>query len=184
MLYEAFCKEFSKLDTPDDIHSILNIDHDYYFLNKIEEINVVLGQRQLENIITTLNIITNRNSYDKVDSMKKLHIQKSISWCEKHDISSVKLYSSSNIFLSNIYEDGTPISILKHNNNAFLKNKSSNFTSNAYVGGGGGTYNKNKVIPSNESENSINTTISCEVHITDTGDTHDIIETTNISNPE
>ena len=203
MLYEAFCKEFSKLDTPDDIHSILNIDHDYYFLNKIEEINVVLGQRQLENIITTLNIITNRNSYDKVDSMKKLHIQKSISWCEKHDISSVKLYSSSNIFLSNIYEDGTPISILKHNNNAFLKNKSSNFTSNAYVGGGGGgsggTYNKNKVIPSNESENSansansvnsVNTTISCEVHVTDTGDTHDthdthdIIETTNISNPE
>lgn len=193
MLYEAFCKEFSKLDTPDDIHSILNIDHDYYFLNKIEEINVVLGQRQLENIITTLNIITNRNSYDKVDSMKKLHIQKSISWCEKHDISSVKLYSSSNIFLSNIYEDGTPISILKHNNNAFLKNKSSNFTSNAYVGGGGsggGTYNKNKVIPSNELENSVNsvnTTISCEVHITDTGDTHDthdIIETTNISNLE
>ena len=58
------------------------------------------------------------------------------------------------------------------------------------IGGGGGTYNKNKVIPSNESENSANsanTTISCEVHITDTGDTHDthdIIETTNISNPE
>ena len=59
--------------------------------------------------------------------------------------------------------------------------------------GGGGTYNKNKVIPSNELENSVNsinsvnTTISCEVHITDTGDTHDthdIIETTNISNPE
>ena len=193
MLYEVFCNEFSKLDTPDEIHGILNIEHDYYFLNKIEEINVVLGQRQLENIITTLNIITNRNSYDKVDSMKKLHIQKSISWCEKHDISSVKLYSSNNIFLSNIYDDGTPISFLKNNNsNAFLKNKSSNFSNNAYVGSSG-AYNKNKVIPSNESENTKNATISCEVVITDTpdtgdtgdtGDTPDIIETANISNSE
>ena len=82
--------------------------------------------------------------------MKKLHIQKSIIWCEKHDISCVKLYSSNNIFLSNIYDDGTPISSFKNNNNAFLKGKSSNFTSNLYIGGGGGgggisgTYNKNK----------------------------------------
>jgi hypothetical protein len=142
--------------------------------------------------------------------MKKLHIQKSISWCEKHDISSVKLYSSSNIFLSNIYEDGTPISVLKNNNNAFLKNKSSNFTSNVYVGGGGsgsasGTYNKNKLNSSNELENiansensansansansvnsvnSANETISSGILIIDTADTADIIETTNISNSE
>ena len=149
-LYEVFCNEFSKLDTSDEIQSILNLEHDYYFLNKIEEINVVLGQRQLENIITTLNVISNRNNYDKIDSMKKLHIQKSIIWCEKHDISCVKLYSSNNIFLSNIYDDGTPISSFKNNNNAFLKGKSSNFTSNLYIGGGGGgggisgTYNKNK----------------------------------------
>jgi hypothetical protein len=151
-LYNAFCNEFSKLDTQDEIQSILNIEHDYYFLNKIEEINVVLGQRQLENIITTLNMISNRNNYDKIDSMKKTHIQKSINWCEKHDISCVKLYSSNNIFLSNIYDDGTPISFSKQNNNAFLKGKSSNFTNNVYIGGGGGgsgiggMYNKNKTI--------------------------------------
>jgi hypothetical protein len=210
MLYEVFCKEFSKLDTTDEIHGILNTEHDYYFLNKIEEINVVLGQRQLENIITTLNIISNRNNYDKVDSMKKLHIQKSISWCEKHDISSVKLYSSNNIFLSNIYDDGTPISFLKNNNNAFLKNKSSNFTSNLYIGSSS-AYNKNKINTSNESESGANGAsgangiISSEVTIidtpathntcdktdtTDTTDTHntddtpDIIETANISNSE
>ena len=201
MLYEVFCKEFSKLDTTDEIHGILNTEHDYYFLNKIEEINVVLGQRQLENIITTLNIISNRNNYDKVDSMKKLHIQKSISWCEKHDISSVKLYSSNNIFLSNIYDDGTPISFLKNNNNAFLKNKSSNFTSNLYIGASS-AYNKNKINTSNESESGANGAsgasgasgiISSEVIIIDTPATHntcdktdttDIIETANISNSE
>lgn len=83
-------------------------------------------------------MITNRNNYDKIDSMKKLHIQKSINWCEKHDISCIKLYSSNNIFLSNVYEDGTPISFLKNNSNAFLKGKSSNFTNNVYIGGGQG----------------------------------------------
>jgi hypothetical protein len=152
-LYNIFCKEFSKIDTSEEIQSILPFDHDYYFLNKIEEINVVLGQRQLENIITTLNMISNRNSYDKIDSMKKLHIQKCISWCDKHDISCVKLYSSNNIFLSNMYDDGTCISLLKNNNNAFLKGKSSNFTNNVYVNGGSSgsigsigssIYNKNK----------------------------------------
>jgi hypothetical protein len=107
--------------------------------------------------------------------MKKLHIQKSITWCEKHDISCVKLYSSNNIFLSNIYEDGTPISFFKTNNNAFLKGKSSNFTNNVYIGGGvGGTYSKNKSNPSlpessTQLENLVNEiTESAEVDNTDT----------------
>jgi hypothetical protein len=102
--------------------------------------------------------------------MKKLHIQKSIIWCEKHDISCVKLYSSNNIFLSNIYDDGTPISSFKNNNNAFLKGKSSNFTSNLYIGGGvgtGSTYNKNKsnsLLPESptQSETLINQLLSSE----------------------
>ena len=190
-LYNAFCNEFSKLDTPDEIQSILHIEHDYYFLNKIEEINVVLGQRQLENIITTLNVISNRNNYEKIDSMKKLHIQKSIIWCEKHDISCVKLYSSNNIFLSNIYDDGTPISSFKNNNNAFLKGKSSNFTSNVYIGGGiGGTYNKNK---SNsllqeslgQSETQVNEVTPCEtVEDIDMVDTVDTIANVDTNNSE
>ena len=168
MLYDAFCREFSKLDTSDEICGLLSIEHDYYFLNKVEEINVVLGQRQLENIITTLNIITNRNNYDKVDSMKRLHIQKSIAWCEKHDISSVKLFSSNNIFLSTTYDDGTPISFLKNNNNnAFLKNKSSNFTNGVYACSST-AYKLNSPI---ESENSSNDVMSPEVVILDTPDT-------------
>ena len=161
-LFDSFYNEFLKLNTHDDIYSILRVEHDYYFLNKIEEINVILGQRQLENIITTLNIMSNRNNYDKIDNMKKLHIQKSILWCEKYDIPCIKLYSSNNIFLSNMYEDGTSISLSKQNTNAFLKGKSSNFTNHIHGGaggngnsisggGGGGIYNKNKHYLSNDS---------------------------------
>ena len=147
-LYNVFCEQFTKINTSCEVQSILNHEHDYYFLNKIEEINVVLGQRQLENIITTLNMISNRNCYDKIESMKKLHIQKCTSWCEKHDISYIKLFSSNNIFLSNLCSDGISISSLKSNNNSFVKGKSSNFTNNVYNGSGGGGgrdgYNKNK----------------------------------------
>ena len=126
-LSDAFMEEFEKLNDDKTVASILNIEHDYYFLNKIEEINAILGQRQLENIITTLNIITNRNNHDKIESMKKNNIQKCISWCEKHDISSIKLSFSNNIFLSNVYEDGTPISISR-SHNSFLKKKNSTYT--------------------------------------------------------
>ena len=187
-LYEVFCNEFSKLDTPEEIHSILNLEHDYYFLNKIEEINVVLGQRQLENIITTLNMISNRNNYDKIDSMKKLHIQKCITWCEKHDISCIKLYASNNIFLSTIYDDGVPISFLKNNSNAFLKGKSSNFTNNVYIGGGGGQgASKGKsslssplqdtILKTESSKNEVVIEQDCEKN--DTGEINEATDTTN-----
>jgi hypothetical protein len=82
-----------------------------------------------------------------------------------------------------------------------LKNKSSNFTNNVYVGAGaGGAYNKNKLNPSNELENctngvngvnsvnAVNEIISSElvmIDTPDTSDTHvmlDSIETNKSSN--
>ena len=188
-LFHSFYNEFSKLNTSNDIQSILNIDHDYYFLNKIEEINVILGQRQLENIITTLNVMSNRNNYDKIDNMKKLHIQKSIIWCEKYDIPCIKLYSSNNIFLSNMYEDGTSISISKQNTNAFLKGKNSNFTNHIHGNGnsgggggggcGGGIYNKNKHNASTTTPasnvNDIHNDTNKKIDIINTNDEHNSI---------
>jgi len=107
MFITSFTNEFEKLTQYDNIVSLLNFEYDYYFLNKIEEINIIMGQKQLENIITTLNIIGSRNNHDKIDSLKKTNIQKCISWCEKYDITCVKLLSSNNIFLSGIYDDAT-----------------------------------------------------------------------------
>jgi hypothetical protein len=133
MFINVFTNEFEKLMQHDSIISLLHFEHDYYFLNKIEEINIIMGQKQLENIITTLNIIGSRNNHDKIDSLKKINIQKCISWCEKYDISCIKLLSSNNIFLSGVYDDNTITaggSNSSNNNsfkrNTFLKNKNYN----------------------------------------------------------
>lgn len=99
--YEVFINNFEKLNNYDNIETILDINFDYYFLNRIEEINAILGQQQLENIINTINLINNRNNFEKLECMKKNNIQKCIVWCEKYDIPFNKIYLSNNIFLNN-----------------------------------------------------------------------------------
>ena len=99
--YEVFINNFEKLNNYDNIETILDINFDYYFLNRIEEINAILGQQQLENIINTINVINNRNNFEKLECMKKNNIQKCIVWCEKYDIPFNKIYLSNNIFLNN-----------------------------------------------------------------------------------
>jgi hypothetical protein len=81
-----------------------------------------MGQKQLENIITTLNIIGSRNNHDKIDALKKINIQKCISWCEKYDIPCIKLMSSNNIFLSGIYDENGVNTHTNSNNNSFKRN--------------------------------------------------------------
>ena len=54
-----------------------------YFLNKIEEINAIYGQQQIENILQTLNYIEDNliQNKEKVEKMKLLNIKKCIQWC-------------------------------------------------------------------------------------------------------
>ena len=68
------------------IDSFINIDIPYYFLNKIEESNAVIGQQQLESYDQIINIFKNKNREDKLETLKRNHIQKCIQWCEKYNI--------------------------------------------------------------------------------------------------
>ena len=59
----------------DNIYSLFNISMPKFFLKKLEEINAIYGQQQIENINTTLNIIReyinikyNNYNYDDTDS--------------------------------------------------------------------------------------------------------------------
>jgi hypothetical protein len=72
----------------------------YYFMNKIEESNIVIGQQQLETYILLINILKNKNKDEKIETIKRNNIQKCIQWCEKYKIPHNKFMDKTNIFLN------------------------------------------------------------------------------------
>jgi len=79
--------------------SIISVEIPYYFLSKIEDFNIIMGQKQLEALDQILNILKNKNKYDKIEILKKSNIQKSVNWCEKFKIPCNKFSEKINIFL-------------------------------------------------------------------------------------
>jgi hypothetical protein len=82
------------------IHSLINNDIPYYFLNKLEESNSVIGQQQLEAFDQIINIYKNKNRDEKLETIKRNHIQKCIQWCEKNQLPHNKFIDKVNIFLT------------------------------------------------------------------------------------
>jgi hypothetical protein len=75
----------------------------YLFINKIEELNSIYGQQQLEILDQIINIYKNKSRDEKMEFIKKNHIQKCIQWCEKNQLPHNK-FIEKNIFLSNSNE--------------------------------------------------------------------------------
>jgi 23S rRNA U2552 (ribose-2'-O)-methylase RlmE/FtsJ len=67
------------------LKTILNLKIPYFFLNKLEEYNAIIGQQQIENIISTINLINNSKD-DKLEIIKNNNIQKCVQWCIKYKI--------------------------------------------------------------------------------------------------
>jgi hypothetical protein len=88
-----------------NIESIINGDAPYYFLNKIDDINIINGQQQLESINQIINAIKNKNREEKFETIKKINIQKSVNWCEKFKIPFNKFSEKANVFLQTTPED-------------------------------------------------------------------------------
>ena len=88
---------FPFLNANISIKRYLKIDIPYIFINKLEDINAIIGQQQLENILTTFYLIENGKE-DKIETIKKNNIQKSLQWCIKYKISHNKISSNYNIF--------------------------------------------------------------------------------------
>jgi hypothetical protein len=82
------------------INSIIDNDLPYYLLNKLEESNLVIGQQQLEAYDQIINIFKNRNREEKLENLKRSHIQKCIQWCEKNQLPHNKFIDKVNIFLT------------------------------------------------------------------------------------
>lgn len=82
------------------VSSIIQNDIPNYFLVKLEELNSIIAQQQLESFDQTLNILRNKNKDDKLDILKRNHIQKCIQWCEKNQLPHNKFIDKTNIFLN------------------------------------------------------------------------------------
>jgi len=82
-----------------NISSIIDCEVPSFFVNKINDVNITLGQQQLESFDQLFNILKNKNRYDKIELIKKTNIQKSVVWCEKNKIPCNKFTEKINIFL-------------------------------------------------------------------------------------
>jgi hypothetical protein len=82
------------------ITSVIENELPYYLLNKIEESNLVIGRQQLEAYDQIINIFKNKNREEKVENLKRIHIQKCIQWCEKNQLPHNKFTDNVNIFLT------------------------------------------------------------------------------------
>jgi len=99
-LLTIFSNLYKIINTDVEILRFLNIDIPHLFINKIEDINAIIGQQQIENIISTLYLIDN-NKHDIIENIKKNNIQKCIQWCTKYKIAHNKSVQQTNVFLYN-----------------------------------------------------------------------------------
>ena len=97
---DFFLLEKTKLSSDNTfIKYIIENNLPCYFLNRIDDINIINGQQQLEATNQIINILKNKNRDIKLENIKKINIQKCIQWCEKYNISCNKFLEKSNIFL-------------------------------------------------------------------------------------
>lgn len=81
------------------INSIFDFDLPYYFITKLDDMNITIGQQQLEALDHIISILKNKHKDDKIETIKKSNIQKSVNWCEKYKIPFNKFTEKINIFL-------------------------------------------------------------------------------------
>ena len=98
-IIERFYDNFDNLNSKLYIDSFFSFKHVRAFFSKIEEINIIIGKNQIENIINTLNLIINKKN-ERIEYFKKYNIQKCIKWCETHNIPHNKHIQISNVFLT------------------------------------------------------------------------------------
>jgi 23S rRNA U2552 (ribose-2'-O)-methylase RlmE/FtsJ len=89
---------YYQIETDSKLERVLNCNIPYLFTSKLEELNSIFGQQQIENIASTINLIEN-NKNDKIDNLKKTNINKCMMWCQKYNLPYNNLQPT-NIFLT------------------------------------------------------------------------------------
>ena len=68
------------------ILSFLDVEMSNIFISKMKEVNSIFGQSQLTNILATITYISDENKYEKIEQIKRSHINKCIKWCKKNNM--------------------------------------------------------------------------------------------------
>tara|TARA_B100001093_G_scaffold240037_3_gene229865 strand:+ start:5484 stop:6668 length:1185 start_codon:yes stop_codon:yes gene_type:complete len=99
-LTEIFKDILEKVKNCDYINHIFRFELPCIFTTRIEEINAIIGQQQIECIVNTLNLINHKNKNDKLEQLKNNNISKCTNWCIKYKQPYYKTIQQTNIFLS------------------------------------------------------------------------------------
>ena len=88
--YEAIlsklCLGFKDL-SKQNLNRLFRFELNNFFMSKIQEINAIYGQQQVESILLTLNYIHDSAQIqkDKIDKIKINNLEKCIKWCRDHE---------------------------------------------------------------------------------------------------
>ena len=83
-----------------NISEIIDIPIQKIYLDTVIEANSILGNKQIENINSTIKLINLKDRSDKLYNLKSANISRCIKWCSKNGIPYNKIDSTKNIFLS------------------------------------------------------------------------------------
>ncbi len=111
-----------------NLTTLIKNEYQYFFINKLEEFNIITGQQQIEAYDQIINIFKNKNRDEKLENLKKNNIQKCIQWCEKYKIPCNKFTEMFNIFLPSTTNNNTNTN--KNEENYFIYNNFDNNINN------------------------------------------------------
>lgn len=81
----AFEKMMDPINLNKDVSRFLTVPLSNYFTTKVEELNAIFGQQQIENIHYTISLIECKARGEKLNSLIKANIEKCTMWCLKHN---------------------------------------------------------------------------------------------------
>ena len=99
ILRESFSQLLAKTNVDaNHAYRLLNTRVPRHFTKRIEDVNALFGQQQIENIHYTISIIDKHGKYDKTEQLTKQNIAKCVNWCIEHKIPYNNI-TTTNIFI-------------------------------------------------------------------------------------
>lgn len=81
----AFEKMIDPMNVHYDIGRFLSVPLSNYFITRVEELNAIFGQQQIENIHFTISLIDCKTRGEKLNALIKSNIEKCTMWCNKYN---------------------------------------------------------------------------------------------------